>query len=297
MQITEEERLEVHVTPEEPEKKPLNKPLIIAAGVVLVLAAVAAGYLFFKSSGPATPVAAPQPAKPAAVKEVPPTPQIPVRKAEETADPEFSLPPLNLSDADFRMRLINLSADMAPWLQTEELIRRGVSFTDGLTHGNLLTNLISIPAPSGKFLTERNGGRVYISKENFARYDYLVEIIDSIDPEALTRLFDLYRPLLEEAYGELGYKPESLGAKVIQSLDQILKVPAIETPTELKHETVYFTFADPELENMSPLQKQLVRMGPETTKVVQQKARAFRDNLLAQPTPEAKPQPEAKPEP
>jgi len=43
---------------------------------------------------------------------------------------------------------------------------------------------------------------------------------------------------------------------------------------------VNYKFADPSLEALSPLQKQLVRMGPTNTKRVQDKAKEIRGALL-----------------
>ncbi len=291
MQVSEEERLAASRELDNAPAKS-NSTLIAVAAIVALLLLAAGAHFFLNPEKPQAVVKdVPEIRVPEQPPE-PPPPQVPVR---EVSEPEFSLPPLDLSDADFRERLINLSTDMAPWLQTEELIRRGVTFTDGLTRGEVLTNLVSIPPPGGKFIAERNGGRIYIAQENYQRYDYLIKIIESINPESLTNLFDLYRPLLEQAYGELGYKRESLGSKVIQALDQILKVPVTDSPVELKHESVYYTYADPELENLSPLQKQLLRMGPKATGIVQQKAKAFKEYLLKAPEKAPENDPEGNP--
>lgn len=280
MQVSEEERLAAN-REESERSETSNTPLLVGIGIAAVLLIVVAVYIFLKPQQEAEPpvITSPEPVATTPA-EVEPPPEVPVREPKE---PEFTLPALDQSDSDFRKRMIELNPDIAPWLQTDELVRRGVSFTDGLTRGQLLTKLVSIPPPEGKFQVREENGRLYLAEDNFARYDYLSEIVDDIDPEKLTGLFDLYRPLLEKAYGELGFAADDLGGNIIIGLNQILDVPVIEEPIALEYESVYYTFADPQLEKLTPLQKQLLRMGPETTKIVQQKAEILKQYLLTAP--------------
>jgi hypothetical protein len=43
-----------------------------------------------------------------------------------------------------------------------------------------------------------------------------------------------------------------------------------------------YVFADPALENLPTVQKQLLRMGPDNISRIKQQARALREGLLAQ---------------
>ena len=206
-----------------------------------------------------------------------PLPEVPVIEVRE---PNFILPSLNESDGEIRTRLIDLSEELAPWLQSEELIRRGVSFNDGLSKGVILSKLVSLPTPEGRFQIKTESDGIYLSEANYQRYDYLENIIGSIDPEKSAKLFHLFRPLLEKAYGELGYQPSTMGASLIFTLDQILETPVLDDPVKLKLDSVYYTFEDPKLEALSPFQKQLIRTGPETTRLIQEKARILKSQLL-----------------
>jgi hypothetical protein len=67
---------------------------------------------------------------------------------------------------------------------------------------------------------------------------------------------------------------------ILQSIDNILATPVIVEPLQLVRESVAYKFADPELEALLPLQKQLLRAGPENTQRLQQQAMALREALL-----------------
>ncbi|HAU01575.1 MAG TPA: DUF3014 domain-containing protein, partial [Porticoccaceae bacterium] len=92
--------------------------------------------------------------------------------------------------------------------------------------------------------------------------------------------FHFSRPLLEAAFAEMGYNSRQMDGIILQSLDVILATPIIVEPIELTRESVVYKFADPALESLLPLQKQLLRAGPENTKRLQQQASALREALL-----------------
>lgn len=69
---------------------------------------------------------------------------------------------------------------------------------------------------------------------------------------------------------------------VIAALDEILAAPVIVEPIELTRESVAFRFADERLEELSRLQKQLLRSGPDNTRRLQNIARQLREQLLGE---------------
>ncbi len=48
-----------------------------------------------------------------------------------------------------------------------------------------------------------------------------------------------------------------------EGIEQVLATPDLEGDIELVQPKVYYEFADPNLESLNPLQKQLLRMGPQ----------------------------------
>jgi hypothetical protein len=93
-------------------------------------------------------------------------------------------------------------------------------------------------------------------------------------------MFHFARPLLENAFSEMGYNPRQMDGIILQAIDVILATPIVAEPIRLSRDSVVYKFADSELESLLPLQKQLLRTGPENTKRIQQQAEALREALL-----------------
>jgi hypothetical protein len=67
---------------------------------------------------------------------------------------------------------------------------------------------------------------------------------------------------------------------ILQAIDNILDTPIIVERIELTRDSVAYKFSDPDLEGLLPLQKQLLRTGPENTQRIQQQAMALKEALL-----------------
>ncbi len=209
---------------------------------------------------------------------------IPVRTAApviETVAPP-PLPALADSDTFTRAQLLSLSADpnYHAWLQADHLLERAAAIIDSLSRGRMLKKLIPVTPLSGKFIASHVGGKLWLDTPNFVRYDEVVNLLASLDARQLTKIFDLLRPLLESAYGQLGYPEEDFGATTIRAIDVLLATPDVGSPIELKLEGVLYTFADPALEKLPSAQKQLLRMGPENAEKIKRLLRALRKQLL-----------------
>jgi Protein of unknown function (DUF3014) len=212
-----------------------------------------------------------------------PKPEIP-QQAQPKTETAFVLPSLDNSDIDASKQLTSLTTDkkLTEWFHTEHVIRRGVTLIDGLSRGLLLNKMHKTPGPKGTFVVIKEGNKLWVDPANYQRYAYLTKMVESIDSNKLVNLFHLFRPLLEEAYSELGYPAKDFDNTVIAALDQVLTTPIYTTPIALTQESVRYKYADPTLENLPPLQKQLLRMGPENTQIIQGKAQILRKALLRQ---------------
>lgn len=212
-----------------------------------------------------------------------PNTEIP-QQTQPKAETVFALPSLDNSDTDANKQLNSLTTDkkLAEWFHTEHVIRRGVTFVDGLSRGLLLNKMHRIPGPKDTFVVIKEGNKLWVDPANYQRYTYLTKIIESIDINKLVNLFHLFRPLLEEAYSELGYPAKDFDNAIIAALNQILTAPIHTTPIALTQKSVRYKYADPTLEALPPLQKQLLRMGPKNTQVIQDKAQILRQALLHQ---------------
>ena len=193
-----------------------------------------------------------------------------------------SLPNLDASDQFIRDRLVLLSEkrDLAVWLTTDDILRRSASYLDGLARGVILSNIFPLSSPEGGFSTHRDERTIWLNAGNYERYDNTVSVISSLDMDLAAQIFHLTRPLLEGAFSELGYRPRQMDGIILTALDQIMSTPVIFEPIQLSRDSVNFKFFDSKLESLTPLQKQLVRAGPENTRRLQKQAKLLRTALM-----------------
>ena len=193
-----------------------------------------------------------------------------------------SLPNLDASDQFIRDRLVFLSEkrDLAVWLTTDDILRRSASYLDGLARGVILSNIFPLSSPEGGFSTHRDEQTIWLNAGNYERYDNTVSVISSLDMDMAAQIFHLTRPLLEGAFSELGYRPRQMDGIILTALDQIMSTPVIFEPIQLSRDSVNFKFFDSKLESLTPLQKQLVRAGPENTRRLQKQAKLLRTALM-----------------
>jgi hypothetical protein len=139
-----------------------------------------------------------------------------------------------------------------------------------------------IPAP-GKFAVAGPEEAPMLDPANYARYQPLVQLISSTDAKSLIAAYTRYYPWFQEAYESLGHPPQYFNDRAIEVIDHLLATPELEGPIALAQPNVLYQFADPKLESMSAGQKVLVRMGPENARVMKDKLREVRRELIAQP--------------
>lgn len=265
--------------------------LLLAVIVVLAIGGVA----YFSMQEPGEPPPAPPPIVATAPKPLPepaPAPDIPVpapmpKPAVETgpeAETPPAPPPLALEDSDPPVRAsleAAGSADMyTALLANSDLIQRGTGIIDGLSRGLVLGKILPLPPPSGKFKTLELSGQTVLDPAGYSRYDAHAQMVAELDISQLVGTFHSFRPLLEQGYAQLGYEGADFDNALIRALDEILATPEIHSEIALKKKEAVYLFADSELEALSPLQKQLMRMGPDNIALIKAQARALRSGLL-----------------
>ena len=205
-----------------------------------------------------------------------------VTKVDEVVQIKPALPSLDNSDQFVRKRvsLMSNKDNLQGWLATDDLLRRSASYLDGLARGVILTKIFPLSTPQGKFVTHRDGEGIWLNAGNYERYNSSILVLASMDMKLMAQMFHFSRPLIERAFSELGYQPRQMDGIILTALDQILSAPIIVEPIRLTSESVAYKFADSELESLSPLQKQLVRSGPENTQRIQQQALLLKNALL-----------------
>ena len=225
------------------------------------------------------PVVAIEPQAEVKTEDVEPKPEL---ESKPELEPNPTLPALDNSD-DFlrdRMLVIKHKSELQEWLNTDDLVRRSASYLDGLARGNTLSKVFPLTAPEGSFAMHKDGDVIWLNAGNYERYNATVAVLTSFDMKSLGQIFHFIRPLLETAFAEMGYRPRQMDGIILQSIDNILATPIIVEPIRLTRDSVAYKFADPELEALLPIQKQLLRTGPENTQRVQQQALLLKEALM-----------------
>ena len=198
-------------------------------------------------------------------------------------EPPFILPLLDASDALVRDALVSLSRHegLHRWLAADDLVRKFVGFTHGVSEGGVVRSAVQVLAPRTGFSAIRIADNEYmLNTASYARYDTITSIIDSVDADALVDFYVLITPLVDQAYRELGMPDSDFDRVLFAAIGLLLETPVVEGEIALRRPVVMYEFEDENLESLQPAQKQLLRMGPSNTKRIKSKlsevARALR---------------------
>jgi hypothetical protein len=273
---------------EEQREEPTKKIWGLAVGILAVLAVIAALYYFFfvkKPEAPAPAVPAPAAALPAEGQKAP----VPAG-LEPLAFPAVSLA---ASDPAVREFAAALSADpeFAKWLLTKDILRTFVVAVDNVANGLSPKPHIEFFSPAGEFRVARTKAGTIVDPAAYARYEAVIRVALSLDPAAAARLYRAVDPLVQEAYNELGYPGVDFDDTLVRAMSELLETPVVEGPVNLEKRVLSWAMTDPALEGLSPAQKQLLRMGPNGVRAVQDKILALAGALGIAPS--RLPQPKA----
>ncbi|MEH6823216.1 MAG: DUF3014 domain-containing protein [Motiliproteus sp.] len=179
-----------------------------------------------------------------------------------TVDP--SLPDLNHSDSRFRAALAQLdpTQKLISLLVDEELIRKLVVSIDNIADGRLQRKHSLLLPMNDPFRASVKGEEMWLDGYNYSRYSGYVELLSAIDAEQWVGLYRDYYPQMQQAYAELGYPRKAFHDRVLLALEHLLQSPVSGRALALAQPSVMYTFADPELEQLSAVHKQMLRLGP-----------------------------------
>ncbi|MBT5134830.1 MAG: DUF3014 domain-containing protein [Halieaceae bacterium] len=216
------------------------------------------------AQAPAAPIAAPvvtevQP-------KIPPAPVV----SEETGD----------QYARESIDAVNGGKALAQFVAGDYVVERAVAIIDALRRGEVPYKLLPVGKPSTTFPISDNGLRVTLDTAGFSRYDGFAQWVGGLDTPALISLLNDYERIATQALTRMGVTDFDIRSALLAATTQILSTPQVAVDTELMRREANWVYMDPELEALSSLQKQVLRMGPENADIVQQKARDIRGALL-----------------
>lgn len=187
------------------------------------------------------------------------------------------VPTLEQSDPWLReiVRQLTTHPEIARWLVTDELTRTAVVVVDNVAEGKPPASHLDFLAPDEGFQVRQVEGKTVIDRDSYRRYDEIVDVIESIDTNGAAELYRAMQPMLQEAYEDLGYPGQSFDIALGRAVQRLLAVPVVDGPIEVESEIASYRFVDPNLEQLSPVAKQFLRLGPENLRRLQAKVRAL----------------------
>lgn len=258
---------------EEPAEEPAEEPRKIwglAVAILVILAAAAAIYYFVfmkKTKPPVEPAPAAATVQPAEGEAAPGGP----------AGEPLAFPAVGLGESDAAVRefaaALSTNPDFAKWLLTKDLVRKFVVSVDNVANGLSPRPHIDFFEPAGAFRVVRSRAGTTVDPASYARYGPVVQAALSLDATAAARLYRAVKPLIKEAYDELGYPGADFDDTLVRAMSELLETPVVEGPVKLEQKVLSFAMTDPALEGLSPAQKQLLRMGPNGVRTVHGKIR------------------------
>jgi len=203
--------------------------------------------------------------------------------AAPSTESEEPLPELEASDAFVRDLVRGLSArpDWAAWLITDNLIERFVATVTAIAAGAAPAEHLDFLEHEVAFAVRDSANATWIDPASYRRWDPLTATFASLDTGGSIRLYERIYPLLEEAYGELGFTADTFHAVLLRAIDRWLEVPVPESPVRVVPDGGLWDYADPELQERRAADHQLLRMGPANVRRVQGKLAEFREALKA----------------
>ena len=212
-------------------------------------------------------------------REVAPPPPPPVASPPPAAPVPASAPGQATDAAQQRdlLEAISTNASFRTWLARGEILERWAVVTDNLAEGVSPRARLRFLAPREGFKTTRRGDRQVISAASYARFDLFADAIGSVDVAAAVRAYRQLHGPLEAAYRAIGYPDGSLDRVTAAALKRLGAAPARDGDVFVEAggpgpDALYLLSA-PELERLGAVEKQLLRMGPRNTRIIQAKAR------------------------
>ena len=278
------------------QKRPPKNNFLFAVIILIILVCVAAFVLLSPTDEPETRTEVEQTPKEQPVMELKPendpvvdAPSVKPEKpaelsvpAQRPAEPEpvvEPLPTLDESDTVVVAKMDEyLSDSVMSLMVTDDVIRRGVVFIDNIAKGKIAKKHTPVVKPEEEF-SVNEGDILTIDPNSYERYTPYVKVFTSMSAAQAVRMYEQYKPLINNAYSEIGYGDDEFNQTLEDAIELLLDTPEPEGELPLLRDSVTYQYAFSEWEQLPAAQKQLLRMGPENMKKVKAALRKIKAEL------------------
>jgi hypothetical protein len=229
------------------------------------------------------------------------TPEVVVE--EEIIEPvNDPLPLLDNSDDWLKLKLpeITWRKELLKLIIDDDMIRRFVVFTDNFAQGIIAYEHSPFILPNAKFtpkmdsvsfqkIEQTASGSSLPVKQNVwqwnesssRRFSLYVDLLRSMDSESLVQWYSELKPLINEAYSELGYEDDFTNT-LQDAITRVLDMELPKSSMALIQPSVMYRFADAELEALPDTDKLLLRLGKENLLVMKSVLLELHEKLAKQ---------------
>ena len=191
-------------------------------------------------------------------------------------------PDLNESDDDLltQLQLLSSLEGIVAWSDAADLARRFVVLIYNLAEGEVADNSLPLNSPKESFSVLGSGTQLRVDPKSYQRYDVYADAFAALDSERAITIYRFFWPTLEAAFAELGEPKKSLHNESIKAIDHLLAAPDHPGDIKLVQPSVYYRYADPKLERLTPAQKQMLRLGPRNRALIKAKLTELKSLLV-----------------
>jgi hypothetical protein len=268
----------------------------IIAVIIVIVIAVSAG-LYFSNSPAEKPVEIIEPVlEPIPEPEIIPEPEVIIEpeevslpvETEPEPEPVAILPTLDESDAWIQEKLPSFTwrKELLKLVINQDMIRRFVVFTDNFSQGNLAYEHSPLIKPNTKFSANeiKNGASSdwQWDESGTRRFTLYVDLLRSFDSETLVQYYFEMKPLIDQAYTELGYPDDDFTDILHDAITRVLDMEFPHEPLDLVRPSVMFRYKDADIESLDDSDKLLLRLGKENLLVIKSVLLEINERLARQ---------------
>lgn len=190
------------------------------------------------------------------------------------------IPKIEESDQNFEhwAKVFFGKFDFSEVLTFKNLIRNVVVVVENASDETIPMDMSPIKVAPGKLVVKPSGKNFELQKENFKRYARYMDLANAADLKKIVSYYRHMYPLFQSAYKDLG-RDEYFNDKLIEMLDMILATPEQKKPIQLFYTSSQYQFVDSTLESLPAIQKILLRMGPDNSKILKSRIKELRKLL------------------
>ena len=201
----------------------------------------------------------------------------PVEVEPEVIETIKPLPTLNDSDSWVQEKLPMLTwrKELLKLVINDDMIRRFVVFTDNFAQGLVAYEHSPLVQPVASFSVAEKQQGANDTQEQWAwnekstrRFSLYVDLLRSIDTETLVQWYVESKPLIDEAYQELGYPDDEFTETLQDAITRVLDMDIPKQEIVLTRPSVMYQYADEDLEKLDDTDKLLLRLGRENLLVI-----------------------------